>query len=146
VNSEGAVREAGIAPVQWFGQRFEIQGWGLVGLASLGIVGFMRLWVESLIGEIGIRRSVGARRHQILRWVLWRATGVAAKGVVVGVWFGVAIWGMLLTVVTGTVTWDTLRFLPYAVLVVGVVLCAVLLPAWRVSRALPAQLLQSPGK
>ncbi len=140
--SERAVREAGIAPVRWFGHRFELQGLALVGLASLGIVAFMRLWVESLTGEIGIRRSVGARRHQILRWVVWRAVGVAAKGVTAGVWFGAAVWSTLPTVVTGTAAWDPLRFLSYGVLLVGVVLCSALLPAWRISRALPAQLLQ----
>lgn len=145
VSSERAVREAGIAPIRWFGRRFELQGWALVGLASLGIVGFMGLWVESLSGQIGLRRSVGARRHQILGWVVWRAIGVAIKGVVVGTWFGVAVWGTLPTVVTGAVTWDSSRFLPYAVLIVGVVLAGVLLPAWRISRAPPAELLQSSG-
>lgn len=141
-NSELAVREAGIAPVRWFGNRFALQGWALVGLASLGIVAFMRLWVESLTGEIGIRRSVGARRNQILRWVVWRAVGVAAKGVIAGVWFGAAVWSTLPAVVTGTSEWNPSQFLSYAALVVVVVLCGVLVPAWRVSRAPPAKLLQ----
>ncbi|MGH7509940.1 MAG: FtsX-like permease family protein [Gemmatimonadales bacterium] len=145
VNTERALLEDRIAPIRWFGRRFELQGWALVGLASLGIVGFMRLWVQSLTGEIGIRRSVGARRHQILRWVVWRAIVVAAKGVVGGVWLGVAVWGTLPTVVTGTIPWDPSRFLPYALLIVGLVLCGVLLPAWRASGALPGRLLQSPG-
>ncbi len=145
VSSERAVLQNEIAPIQWFGRRFELQGWALVGLASLGIVGFMRLWVQSLTGEIGIRRSVGARRSQILRWLVWRAALVAATGVVVGVWFGVAIWSTLPTVVTGTLTWDLSRFLFYAVLSVGLVLCGVLVPAWGASRALPARLLQSSG-
>jgi len=145
LRSERSVREAGIAPVRWFGERFELQGWALVGLTSLGIMGFMALWVNSLTGEIGIRRAMGARRNQILGWVVWRAIGVAAKGVVAGVWFGVAVWGTLPALVTGTASWDPGRFLAYALLIVALVLCGVLFPAWRVSRALPARLLQSSG-
>jgi predicted lysophospholipase L1 biosynthesis ABC-type transport system permease subunit len=145
VEGERTLVEDTIAPIRWFGRRFELQGWALFVLASLGIVGYMRQWVHSLMGEIGIRRSVGARRRQILLWVLWRATGVAVKGVMVGVWFGIAVWATLPTVVTGTATWDPSRFFSYAALSVGLVLCGVLVPAMRASRALPARLLQSPG-
>lgn len=142
MTSERAMLEDEIAPIRWFGRRFELQGWALVGLASLGIVGFMRLWVQSLIGEIGIRRAVGARRNQILRWLLWRAMGMGTKGLMVGAWFGIAVWGMLPTVVTGTVTWDPLSFLPYAGLSMALVLGGAMWPAWRASRVLPALLLQ----
>jgi hypothetical protein len=145
VNTERAVREAEIAPVGWFGRRFELQGWALVGVASLGIIAFMGLWVRSLMGEIAVRRSVGARRQQIFRWMVWRAAGVAARGIVAGLWFGLAVWGTLPEVVTGAETWDPSRFLPYAVLILGVVLCGVVPPAWRASRALPVELLQSTG-
>ncbi len=143
ISSERALREAQIAPVRWFGRRFELQGWALIGLASLGILAFMGLWVHSLRGEIAVRRSVGARRYQILRWVVSRALAVAFKGIVAGLWFGISIWGTLPAAVTGTLAWDPSRFLPYVVLVVGVVVGSVLLPAWRASRALPAELLQA---
>jgi hypothetical protein len=141
VNSELQMRAAAVAPVRWFGRRFELQGWALVGLASLGIVGFMRLWVQSLVGEIGVRRSVGALQYQILLLVLWRATRAAIMGVLGGLWFGIAFWGILPSVVSGAVAWDSSRFLESAILAVGLVVCSVLLPAWRVSRARPADLL-----
>jgi predicted lysophospholipase L1 biosynthesis ABC-type transport system permease subunit len=145
MSSERALREAQIAPVRWFGRRFELQGWALVGLSSLGILAFMGLWVRSLVGEIAVRRSVGARRYQILRWIVLRALAVASKGIVAGLWFGISMWGTLPAAVTGALTWDPSRFLPYAALIVGVVLCGVMWPAWRVSRTLPAELLQSAG-
>jgi putative ABC transport system permease protein len=145
LHSERTMRTAEVAPVRWFGQRFELQGWALVGLASLGIIGYMGLWVRSLTDEIAVRRSVGARRNQILRWVLWRAMVIALEGIVMGLWFGIAVWGTLPEVVTGTAAQDPSYFVPYAVLIVGVVLCGVLVPAWRASRARPADLLQSPG-
>ena len=141
VNSERQMRAAAVAPVWWFGRRFELQGWALIGLTSLGIVAFMGLWVQSLAGEIGVRRSVGARRHQILLLVLWRATRAAIVGVLGGLWFGIAFWGMLPSVVSGAVAWDTSRFLESAILAIGIVVCSVLSPAWRVSRARPADLL-----
>jgi putative ABC transport system permease protein len=143
MTSERALLEERLAPIRWFGRRFELQGWALIGLASLGILGFMRLWVQSLLGEIGIRRSVGARRHRILSWLVGRALLVGAKGVVAGVWFGIGIWSTLPTIVTGAATWDPSRFIPYAVLSVALVLAGVLPPAWRASRALPGHLLQS---
>ncbi len=143
VTSERAVFEDRLAPIRWFGRHFEFQGWALVGLASFGILGFMRLWVQSLLGEIGIRRSVGAQRHHILRWVIWRALLAGARGVVVGVWFGIGIWTTLPSIVAGTVTWSPSLFIPYAILSLALVLGGVLLPAWRASGAPPARLLQS---
>jgi hypothetical protein len=142
VRTEQALRDAEIAPVWWFGRRFELQGSALLVLASLGIVAFMRLWVDSLVGEIAVRRSVGARRYQILRWVVWRALAVAGKGIIAGLWFGISIWSTLPAVVTGTLTWDPGLFLPYALLIVGAVLSGVVWPAWRVSRAVPVELLR----
>jgi ABC-type antimicrobial peptide transport system permease subunit len=127
--------------VHWFGRVFALQGWALVGIASFGILSFMRLWVDSLGGEIALRRSVGARRRQILWWILRRAFGVAVKGVLAGVWFGIAVWSALPDVVSGALSWDPAGLLPYALLIVVLVLSGALPPAWRLSRIRPAELL-----
>jgi putative ABC transport system permease protein len=145
ITTERALREAELAPVRWFRRVFTLQGWGLIGLAWCGIVAFMRLWVRSLAGEIGIRRSVGARRYRVFGWVVGRAIGVAGKGVFAGVWFGMGVWQMLPQAVAGAGPHGVSDFLPYAILMVGVVLSGVLVSAWRTSRARPAELLQLSG-
>ncbi|MBA3258152.1 MAG: ABC transporter permease [Gemmatimonadales bacterium] len=133
--SEQGVREADVASVLWFGRRFEVQGWATIGLAALGILAFMGLWVRSLEGEIGIRRSVGARRGRIFLWMVGHALGIALKGVAAGLWFGIALWRALPTAVAGAASWDVSQALPYAFAIVLGVTCSVLLPAWRASRA-----------
>jgi predicted lysophospholipase L1 biosynthesis ABC-type transport system permease subunit len=141
--SRRALHDTAIAPVQWFSRLFELQGWALAGLASFGIIAFSGLWVRSLGGEIAIRRAVGARRPQIVSWVAWQALGVVVKGVFVGVWSGVALWSALPDVVSGTLSWDPVRLLPYAFLIGGLILSGVLPTAWYLSRGSPAELLQS---
>ncbi|MBA2457676.1 MAG: ABC transporter permease [Gemmatimonadales bacterium] len=133
--SERAAREADVAPLRWFGRRFQLQGWATAGLAALGILGFMGLWVRSLAGEIGVRRSVGAPRRRIFLWVVGRAVGISLKGVAAGVWFGIALWGTLPSVVAGTTPWSGSRVLPYALVIVAGVTCSVLPLAWGAARA-----------
>jgi predicted lysophospholipase L1 biosynthesis ABC-type transport system permease subunit len=129
--------------VQWFGRLFGLQGWVMVGLAMLGVVTSMRLWVGSLAGEIAIRRCVGARGSRILLWVVGRAIGVGAKGIAGGIWFGLTIWGGLPDLVAGVHPWNWHTIVAYAAVLLGVVVCAVLTPAWCLSRGLPAEVMRS---
>jgi len=140
--SRRALHESAIAPVHWFSRLFEWQGWILTVLASFGILAFTGLWVRSLGGEVAVRRSVGARRHQIVWWVMWQALGVVGKSLFVGVWFGMALWSALPDVVTGTLSWDPARLLPYGLLIGGLILTGVLPTLSRLSRGSPAELLQ----
>jgi MacB-like periplasmic core domain len=143
ISSERIVRQAAIAPVQWFGRLFALQGWAMVGLALFGVITVMRLWVGSLVGEIAIRLCVGARRSRILLWILGRAIGVWAKGIAGGVWFGMTVWSGLPDLVAGVKPWNLPALLPSAVLLLGVVVCAVLSPAWYFSRGSPAEVMRS---
>jgi hypothetical protein len=143
LTSELGLYQSAIAPVQWFARRFAVQGWMLLGLASFGIIAYMCLWADSLRGEMAVRRSVGARSAQIFRLVLGRALAVAVKGVAAGAWFGIAIWSALPDVVAGALSWDPSRILEYGCLVTCLVMIGVLLPAWRLSRGRPVDLLES---
>jgi predicted lysophospholipase L1 biosynthesis ABC-type transport system permease subunit len=143
--SQRVLRKAEAAPVLWFGRQLSIQGWAMTVLGAIGVLCFMRLWVRSLIGEIGVRRSVGARRHQILGWIGAQALSVAVKGVAAGLCFGFGIWQVLSGIVAGVRPWDGALVLEYLLGVIGVVLCGVLLPGWRAGGAAPAMLIQSSG-
>jgi predicted lysophospholipase L1 biosynthesis ABC-type transport system permease subunit len=129
--SERTLQTREAAPVQWFGERLELAGLIISALMVLGVAGYQRLWVESLVGEIGIRRSVGASRHRILRLVLAQALGAAFKGIVLGIWFGYAVWSVLPTAVTGTAVWDLEQLLVYAGGFASIVVLSVFPAAWR---------------
>ncbi|HEX4574885.1 MAG TPA: FtsX-like permease family protein, partial [Gemmatimonadales bacterium] len=82
--AEFGAREA--APTRWVGNLFGLEGWVMLVIATVGTFAMMRLWVVSLRFELAVRRAVGARGRDILRFVLWRALGVAVGGVAFGLW------------------------------------------------------------
>lgn len=138
--SESAIVTAELAPLQWFGRMFGLEGAVILLIATLGTFVVMRLWVLSRVYELGIRRAVGARRRDVFIYVLLRALGVAAGGVGVGLWVGLVVWGTLGTVVAGLPAWDlhsALRFVP---VLLAAALVGALHPAWQAARAQPAKL------
>jgi putative ABC transport system permease protein len=145
-SSERTLQAREAAPVHWFGERLEFAGLIIAVLMVLGVAGYQRLWVESLVGEIGIRRSVGASRNRILRLVLAQALGVAFKGTVLGIWFGYALWAVLPTVVTGTAVWDLEQLLVYAGGFASIVVVSVFPAAWRATKVPVTALLVRPRR
>jgi hypothetical protein len=130
------------APVAWFGQWFAVEGWAMLGLALLGAFALMGIWVQSLLGELGIRRAVGARRRDLVRFVVVRALGVGLAGVAIGLWFAPGIWSMLPAAMGARETWDTGVVARFAVLLVGSTLAGALLPAWRAATVNPTDALR----
>jgi hypothetical protein len=135
-----ALVAAEVAPLRWFGRMLGVEGWVILGLATLGCFVVMRLWVASLRYELGVRRAVGARRRAVIGFVLARAAGVAVGGVLIGLWVGLMAWGALATVVAGLPAWDLQAALRYAPVLAGATLAGALWPAWQAARARPAQL------
>src|SRR5262249_18524299 len=70
-----------LRPLQWFAGRISVVGWTALILACCGTLSLIRLWVLSLLSELGLRRAVGARRRDVLAFVLSRATGAGLVGV-----------------------------------------------------------------
>ena len=131
------------APLSWFAAQFGLQGWAMLAIAALGSLAVTRLWVSSLLGELGVRRAIGARRRRTVGYVLLRAVAVCSAGIGGGIWFGHAIWSVLADLVPGLDPWDAglvVRFA--AVLLLSTVLGA-LPPAWRAARATPGSLLSA---
>lgn len=138
----GLVADEG-APAGWFAHMLGMEGWILLVLATIGTFVVMRLWVASVVYELGLRRAVGARRRDILGFVLLRVAGVAAGGVAIGLWLGLFMWGALATVVPGLPAWDlhtALRFVP---LLVTATLAGAVWPAWQAAVVAPGTLVHS---
>jgi putative ABC transport system permease protein len=112
-------------------------------VATLGTFVVMHRWVASLSYELGLRRSVGARRRDLLRFALSRAAGVAVGGVAIGLWLGLFVWRALATGVAGLPEWDVLLALRIAPLLVGAAFAGVLHPAWQAARAMPTELIRT---
>jgi putative ABC transport system permease protein len=108
----------------------------LVGL--LGIANTLLLGVYERTRELGLLRTVGARRGQLGAAILQEAVVIAALGALVGVGLGVVLgWAMVETLpfddrVTVDVPVLSVSAIAAAAIVAGVV--AGLLPAWRAGR------------
>jgi putative ABC transport system permease protein len=141
--SEARLLAAEAAPLTWFARMFAAQGWAMLAVATIGTFAVMWLWVTSLLGELGVRRAVGARSRHVLGYVLSQAVLVAVAGVAFGSWVGMMVWDAVRTVVAGLPSWDPGAVLRYGVLLAAAALAGALLPAWRAVRAAPATLFQS---
>jgi putative ABC transport system permease protein len=142
-HSEAALLGRDAALLQWFARWFGVEGWAMLGITTLGTFALMRLWVRSLLVELGVRRAMGARRRDLFALVLRRAAGVGLAGVLIGLWLGPFVWGVLPTIMTGLEAWDPAPVACYAGLLVASALAGALLPAWRAARSTPASLIAS---
>lgn len=118
-----------------------------IGLLAGGVVimNLMLISVSQRVHEIGLRRTVGADRRDILRQFLFESLLIALAGGVVGIAGGVAAAWLLAWagVATSRITW-----VPFAIAIVSCSLIAVafgLYPARRASQVDPAVALRTKG-
>jgi hypothetical protein len=136
---EAAARRREIAPLEWFARWFGIEGALVLGLATVGVFGMMRLWIRAVRSELAVKRAVGARRRHVVGYALARAAGAGLQGVAIAVLFvAPALWSELGRILPG------LREAPIdlvarsAVILVGAALLGALLPALAAARRPPA--------
>jgi len=109
----------------------------LLLITASGIVGMASLWVTQRRKQIGVRRALGARRVDILRYFLAENFMITSAGVVAGVLLGLGLNQLLVSQLEMT-------RLPAGYLVTGAVLLwllgvgAVYGPAWRAASISPA--------
>jgi putative ABC transport system permease protein len=113
----------------------------LVG--GIGVMNIMLVSVTERIGEIGLRKALGATRTDIMRQFLIEAASLSAGGGVLGVALG-----GLSTLALNQYTSMAVVFLP-AVAAIGVLIAAVIgvvfgvLPALRAARLAPIEALRA---
>lgn len=109
----------------------------LLLVTASGIVGVASLWVSQRRKQIGVRRALGARRIDILRYFVTENLMITTVGVVAGVALALGLNQVL-------VSHLELARLPLGYVIAGVValwvlgIVAVLGPAWRASTIPPA--------
>jgi ABC-type antimicrobial peptide transport system permease subunit len=106
-------------------------------LAAIGIYGLMAYSVGQRVQEIGIRLALGAESRAIRNMVVFQGLKPALAGVFCGLAaaFGLTRW--IASFLFGVKPWDPLVFLVVPIILVGVALVAVWLPAMRASRVDP---------
>ena len=110
----------------------------------------MSMSVTERIREVGLLRAAGARRGQVMSFMLTQALAIGIVGSLIGLVLGlllaVAMVGVVRTIGTVTLERPTISLDAIAIaLVVGVAvtLAAALEPAWRASRIQPVEALRS---
>src|SRR6185436_9819735 len=106
-------------------------------LTALGTYGLVSYAASQSTHEIGIRLAIGADRSEVLRRFLARGLRLGVIGAIVGVVAAAAASRVLSSLLFGVSPTDAVSFSAAIVVVIGVVLSASLLPAWRASRTDP---------
>jgi ABC-type antimicrobial peptide transport system permease subunit len=112
-------------------------------LASIGIYGVLAYSVNQRRREIGIRMSLGAQRHHVLRLFLGQGMAVTLLGIAIGLggaWAATRIMRSLLYSVSPT---DPFVFLSVPLAFAAVALVASLVPARKAARVNPVIALRS---
>jgi putative ABC transport system permease protein len=114
----------------------------LLAITGAGIVGLTSFWVGERRKQIGVRRALGATKHDILNYFLTENLLISAGGVVLGVLLALLVNGWMIT------QFEMAR-LSLAYVAIGVVVLlllgqgAVLAPAIRASRVSPVEATRS---
>jgi len=119
-----------------------IFGFAALVLAAIGIYALMAYSVALRTQEMGIRMALGADRATIRRLVAWQGMRLAGAGLVLGV--GAALWlsRLMESLLFGVKPWDPAAFVAAPLLLAGVAVMAVLIPAMRAARVDPIEALR----
>ncbi len=108
-----------------------------LSLAAVGIYGVVSYSVSLRTHELGIRFALGAQRGDVLGLVLWQGLRLASIGLAVGLAGSWVLTRLLQQQLYNVSATDPATFLAVSVVLVGVVLLAVLVPARRAMRVDP---------
>jgi ABC-type antimicrobial peptide transport system permease subunit len=111
-------------------------------LAAIGIYGLMAYSVAQRAQEIGIRLALGAEPSGIRNMIVFQGLRLALAGVVCGLAAAFGLTRLIASFLFGVKAWDPLVFFVVPIILVGVALVAVWLPAMRASRVDPIHALR----
>jgi predicted permease len=113
-----------------------------MALAAMGIYGLVSYSVKQSAHEIGIRMALGARRVEVVWHFLRRGLRLGGIGVIVGTVSALILTRLLGSVLYGVSATDPVSFAGAVVVVVGGVVVATVIPAWRAARMPPLKALR----
>jgi ABC-type antimicrobial peptide transport system permease subunit len=111
-------------------------------LAAIGIYGVLAQTVVQRTHEIGIRMALGASAKSIVQAFLGRGLRLGAIGAALGIVAAIGLSRLLGSVLFGVSTTDGLSFVQALAIVLGGVIAATILPAWRAARINPLSALR----
>jgi ABC-type antimicrobial peptide transport system permease subunit len=112
-------------------------------LACIGIYGVVAYLVGQRTQEIGVRMSLGAKRHHILMLILGQGLRMATAGVVVGLLLAFSLTRLMSSQLFGVSNHDPLTFIAVSLVLIAVALMACWLPARRAMHVDPTVALRS---
>jgi putative ABC transport system permease protein len=106
-------------------------------MAAIGVYGLMAYSVQQRTRELGLRMALGAQASNLRNMVIREGMALALIGVVLGV--GGALWltRFLASFLFGVQAWDPTAFVATPLLLCGVALIAIWIPARRATRVDP---------
>ena len=113
-----------------------------MGLAAIGTYGLVSYTVRQSTHEIGIRIALGASRGSLVRAFLGSGLRLGAAGAVLGLSAAFSASRFLQSVLYGVSATDAASFTLAVAIVLGGVLLATFVPAWRASRTDPLSALR----
>jgi ABC-type antimicrobial peptide transport system permease subunit len=113
-----------------------------MSLAAMGTYGLVSYTVKQSMHEIGIRMALGATARSVVGQFLTRGLQLGAIGVLLGTIAAFGTARLLRTVLFGVSVTDPVSFIRALLLVIGGVILATVIPAWRASRIDPLRALR----
>jgi len=117
-------------------------------VAAISIFNIMMMSVTERIKEIGVLRSIGTQKVEILRMFVYEAILIGLLGAVIGMVLTLIIGYIFIQIMVGSTkyffTYDSLIHLPYA-MGLGLIICIFsgLYPAWRGANLDPIEALRA---
>jgi predicted permease len=108
-----------------------------MALAAMGTYGLVSYTVKQSTHEIGIRMALGATGFSVVRGFVGRSLRLGAIGAGVGIAAALAMTRLLGSALFGVSATDATSFLRALTIVLGGVVVATLVPAWRAARTDP---------